>query len=67
MSGGDGASARRSSVSDGPGDPDERVTAFSMNIIPHTLQMTNLGGHLPGARVNLEIDMLARYVERLNA
>lgn len=62
-----GISLTVNGVSDGPGDRDERVTAFSMNIIPHTLQMTNLGGHLPGARVNLEIDMLARYVERLNA
>ena len=54
-------------VSDGPGVPGERLTAFAVNIIPHTLEMTNLGEHRPGARVNLEIDMLARYVERLRA
>ncbi|MFO0482061.1 MAG: riboflavin synthase [bacterium] len=62
-----GISLTVNAVSDGPGVPDERVTAFAVNIIPHTLQMTNLGEHRPGARVNLEIDMLARYVERLRA
>ncbi len=62
-----GISLTVNAVSDGPGVPEERVTAFAVNIIPHTLQMTNLGEHRPGARVNLEIDMLARYVERLRA
>ena len=62
-----GISLTVNAVSDGPGVPQERVTAFAVNIIPHTLQMTNLGEHRPGARVNLEIDMLARYVERLRA
>lgn len=40
---------------------------FSINLIPHTLAVTTLGGLEPGGRVNLEIDLLARYVERLNA
>lgn len=39
---------------------------FSVNIIPHTLQATNLGALSAGARVNLEADTVARYVERLN-
>lgn len=39
---------------------------FGVNIIPHTQQMTSLGSAVPGARVNLEVDMLARYVARLN-
>lgn len=39
---------------------------FSVNIIPHTLAATNLGALAPGARVNLEADTVARYVERLN-
>lgn len=39
---------------------------FSINLIPHTLTVTTLGGLEPGSRVNLEIDLLARYVERLN-
>jgi len=38
---------------------------FSINLIPHTLEVTTLGGLAPGARLNLEIDLLARYVERL--
>ena len=62
-----GISLTVNAVSDGPGVPGERITAFAVNIIPHTLEMTNRGEHRPGARVNLEIDMLARYVERLRA
>jgi riboflavin synthase len=38
---------------------------FSVNLIPHTRAVTTLGGLALGARVNLEVDMLARYVERL--
>ena len=38
---------------------------FTVNLIPHTLSATNLGGLRRGDRVNLEVDMLARYVERL--
>lgn len=38
---------------------------FHINLIPHTLLMTNLKDLKPGGAVNLEIDMLARYVERL--
>jgi riboflavin synthase len=39
---------------------------FSVNLIPHTLEVTTLGALAVGARVNLEIDLLARYVERLS-
>ncbi|HEY6124597.1 MAG TPA: riboflavin synthase [Steroidobacteraceae bacterium] len=39
---------------------------FSVNLIPHTLEVTTLGRLAAGARVNLEIDTLARYVERLS-
>jgi len=38
---------------------------FEVNIIPHTREVTTLRNLRPGARVNLEIDMLARYVERM--
>ena len=38
---------------------------FGVNLIPHTTEVTALGGLAPGARVNIEIDMLARYVARL--
>jgi len=37
---------------------------FGVNLIPHTWEVTTLGGLTPGARVNLEIDMLARYLAR---
>ena len=38
---------------------------FEVNIIPHTREVTTLRNLKPGARVNLEVDMLARYVERM--
>ena len=38
---------------------------FSVNLIPHTLAVTTLGSLASGARVNLEVDMIARYVARL--
>ena len=38
---------------------------FSINLIPHTLGNTTLGGLTAGTRVNLEIDLIARYVERM--
>lgn len=38
---------------------------FSVNLIPHTLAMTTLNDLKPGMRVNLETDMLARYVAKL--
>jgi riboflavin synthase len=38
---------------------------FSVAVIPHTLDVTTLGGRETGALVNLEVDMLAKYVERL--
>jgi riboflavin synthase len=62
-----GISLTVNAVSDGPGTSDTRNTEFAVNIIPHTLQMTNLGVCRVGDRVNLEIDLLARYVERLRA
>ena len=37
---------------------------FGVNLIPHTWDVTSLGGLVVGARVNLEIDMLARYLAR---
>ena len=40
-------------------------TIFGINIIPHTLEHTGFGQTMPGDRVNLEVDMLARYVARL--
>ena len=42
-----------------------RGACFSVNLIPHTLAVTTLGGLRAGSRVNLEIDLIARYVERM--
>jgi len=39
-------------------------SSFSVNIIPHTATVTTLGGLQPGDQVNLEIDLIARYVAR---
>lgn len=39
--------------------------AFSVNIVPHTLKETTLAGIKVGDKVNLEVDLLARYLERL--
>lgn len=38
---------------------------FGINIIPHTAQQTTLGDLAPGRRVNIEIDILARYIGRM--
>lgn len=38
---------------------------FALALIPHTLAVTTLGALEPGAEVNLEVDVLAKYVERL--
>jgi riboflavin synthase len=38
---------------------------FSVSIIPHTLEVTNLGSLRAGGRVNLESDLIGKYVERL--
>jgi riboflavin synthase len=38
---------------------------FEVNLIPHTLSVTTLGALTPGAHANLEVDLIARYVERM--
>jgi riboflavin synthase len=42
-----------------------REGAFEVALIPHTLQVTTLGALEPGDEVNLEVDVLAKYVEKL--
>ena len=39
--------------------------SFEVALVPHTLEITTLGGKRPGDEVNLEVDVLAKYVERL--
>lgn len=41
--------------------------AFTINVIPHTQQETVIGTYSVGQKVNLEVDVVARYLERLNA
>lgn len=41
------------------------LTRFGINLIPHTQDMTTLGKTTQGQRVNVEVDLLARYVDRL--
>jgi len=41
------------------------VAEFSVSLVPHTLTGTTLGSRKPGDPVNLEVDVLAKYVERL--
>jgi riboflavin synthase len=55
----DGVSLTVSALSDGD------QPTFGVSLIPTTLAMTTLGGKNVGDRVNLEVDMLAKYVERL--
>ncbi|HVL55424.1 MAG TPA: riboflavin synthase [Burkholderiaceae bacterium] len=49
------------------GDDDDGTARVDINLIPHTLAVTTLKRLAPGARVNVEIDLLARYVERMRA
>ena len=45
--------------------PQAAGCTFGVNIIPHTLDQTTLGDLQPGDAVNLEVDLIARYLERL--
>jgi riboflavin synthase len=42
-----------------------RGRKFEVNLIPHTLKVTTLGRLAHGSKVNLEVDLLARYMEQL--
>jgi riboflavin synthase len=44
---------------------DATQNRFGVNLIPHTLEVTTLGGLRPGTQVNVEVDIIARYLERL--
>jgi len=48
-------------------DRDDGVCDFTLNIIPHTGEVTTLGALAEGDGVNLEIDVLARYLKRMQA
>jgi riboflavin synthase len=57
----DGVSLTVAAVHDPPADP----PGFSVALVPHTLAVTTFGTRSPGDAVNLEVDVLAKYVERL--
>jgi riboflavin synthase len=57
----DGVSLTVNEVTDQP----DGTAHFTLNIIPHTAAMTTLGGLKAGNSVNLEIDILARYLARM--
>ena len=42
------------------------ASVFAINVIPHTQAMTTLGALVPGQAVNIEIDVLARYLQRMD-
>jgi len=43
------------------------ATQFSINVIPHTAQHTTLGDLAPGRQLNVEVDVLSRYIDRMLA
>lgn len=59
----DGVSLTVNDVADQP----DGSCRFSVNIIPHTAEVTTLGALGPGDRVNIEIDVLARYLKRMQS
>jgi riboflavin synthase len=48
-------------------DAEDGTTHFSVNLIPHTAQHTSLGDITPGRQLNVEVDVLARYIDRMLA
>ena len=60
-----GVSLTVNSVEDLVTDGGAKVCRFSINLIPHTIAVTTLKHLRAGAKVNLEIDLIARYVERM--
>jgi len=48
-------------------DADDGATLFSVNVIPHTAQHTTLGDLAQGRQLNVEVDVLARYIDRMLA
>ena len=48
-------------------DAEDGRTHFSVNVIPHTAQHTTLGELEPGKQLNVEVDVLARYIDRMLA
>ncbi len=61
----DGVSLTVSALGDPPAGRPDGDTWFEVSLIPETLKRTTLGTRQPGETVNLEVDVIAKYVERL--
>ncbi len=61
----DGISLTVSALGPPPGDGHDGDTWFEVCLIPETLKRTTMGARRPGEVVNLEVDVIAKYVERL--
>jgi len=48
-------------------EADDGTTHFSVNVIPHTAAQTTLGDLAAGRQLNVEVDVLARYIDRMLA
>jgi riboflavin synthase len=59
----DGVSLTVNEIADQP----DGTVRFGLNLIPHTAEVTTLGGLHEGSEVNLEIDTVARYLQRLES
>jgi riboflavin synthase len=61
----DGVSLTVNRVEDVAGAPAQACCRIWINLIPHTIEVTTLRSLKPGDRVNVEVDMIARYLERM--
>ena len=61
----DGVSLTVNAIEDAASGSDKGVTIFDLNIVPHTVQETVIKDYLVGNTVHLEVDVIARYLERM--
>jgi len=61
----DGTSLTVNNINRHPREGGDLVNWFEVNIIPHTMQQTIMSNYKVGTKVNLEVDLIARYLERL--
>ena len=61
----DGVSLTVNEVEDSAPGTSRAGCRFAVNIVPHTLERTIMATYRPGARVHIEVDLIARYLERL--
>ncbi len=61
----DGVSLTVNAIEDASSGSDKGATIFDLNIVPHTVQETVIKGYQVGHSVHLEVDVIARYLERM--